>query len=689
MLFPRFLARVRAMNVPDAADEAELSRLNIQSWIRCLSLHFLVGASVALAVWAWSHPDLLEPYVRHNRLPADERLSLLRLMGVGAIGFTTGALVLAHKFGLASAERAAKRIAPLLVSGLLPFALSYRLWVGHDIVFLFLVLLCSLGAGGLARPALEEGLYRPFRPRLPFELPRHFWLAIVLSMSVGYAFYFSVSTINNHQNFGTSAFDLGIETNLIYNTLHGGPLFRSAPLGGNMEHGGFHQTYFAFLIAPIYGIWPRAETLLVIQSTFLGASATPLFLFARRKLGEPISAALSALLLLYAPLHGSNLYDFHYQPFGVFFIFLLAFLIDSGRSWKVILPVALVTLSVREDMGAMMGALGGYFLMTGRRPLTSLWVTLLGSAYVVSMKMFIMPEFFHGGRSSFTNIYRLLLPEGEQGFGAVLKTVVGNPAFTLDHILVEEKLVYVAQLFVPVALYPLRRSMTLLLFVPGFVFALLSTAYPALIMTSFQYTAYWTPMIFLSIVIGLAGLGATGKPAHLAKRFAWLIAIFVGVLLSSVRYGAVFQVELARGAFDPVHLRETEEGRKNMADFEALAQQIPSTAKVAASEWLIAHLANRPDAYAIRNGVLDAEYILFWLHPDKFRGDERPVLLDAVVTSNRYGVIERRGMFVLAKKGHPQEATVARELRRELMTAGTPRARRPLQKVTPPRNRTQ
>jgi uncharacterized membrane protein len=345
------------------------------------------------------------------------------------------------------------------------------------------------------------------------------------------------------------------------------------------------------------------------------------------------------------------------------------------------LPVALVTLSVREDMGAMMGALGGYFLMTGRRPLTSLWVAALGATYVVAMKMFIMPEFFHGGRSSFTNIYRLLLPEGEQGFGAVLKTLIGNPAFALDHILTKEKLIYVAQIFIPVALYPLRRSLTLLLFIPGFVLALLSTAYPALIMTSFQYTAYWTPMVFLSVVIGLGALSASPVDlASIAKRNALVLAIAVGVLLTSVRYGSVFQVELSRGAFDPVHLRETEEGRKNMADFQALAAQVPPNAKVAASEWLIAHLANRKDAYAIRNGVLDAEYILFWLHPTKFRSDERPVLMDALFKERRYGVVEQRGMFVLAKKGHAMDQSKLREMRRELSIAGTPRARRPEEK---------
>lgn len=675
--------------------------------LRDAALLFFVGLSIALGVWECSHPSLLPEYLLHNRISAEDRRSLLLLLLSGALGILVVAAAFAAWQGREAVHRAAARMGPLLVVGLLPPLARYQLWVGRDVVFLIAVLATALTFGLMLRRPLAGRLYS-FK-KIAFGLPTWprasvwknrlltnrggLWCVVVGALC--YAVYFSISTINNHNNFGTSAFDLGIENNLVFNAIHFGPLFRSAPLGGSMLHGGYHQTYFAYLIGPIYALMPRAETLLVIQSTFLGAAAVPLYLVAVPRIGSLRAVFLCFCFLLYAPLHGANLYDFHYQPFGVFFTLLLAYLLDSGKSWRALLPVLLVMLSVREDMGAMAGSLGGFFLFTGKRPRDALLLAFLGSLYFVTMKLYIMPQVFMNGQSSFAFIYKLLIPEGETGFGGVLKTAIGNPLYTLDTLLVQQKLRYLLELFVPVCLIALRRAPTLLLFLPGFVFTLLSTEYPPLTMTSFQYTSYWSPMIFLATVFALGNMQtpmsapaatAAGPRAPLAGMTAKLLAIGLATALTSLRYGAVLQVELARGAHDPVHLRPTEEGKKNYADFQALAKQLPRDAKVAASEWLVPHVSNRIDAYSLRNGVADAEYILFWLHPTKSRVDERPVLLDVLSTNRRYGVVDRRGMFVLAKLGHEPSGRLENRLRREINRAGKGLPPLPPEKPRPARS---
>lgn len=663
-------------NIPrrmHVAGTSEVTEQSLTRWLRHSVLFFFLGLSVALAVWSLSHWELLEPYVVHNQIEPSQRNQLLWLCLVGGVGFAVVGAAFGLGFGLTAMDAAASRMGPLVLVGLLPGLFHYRMWVGRDVLFLTSVLLVGMSFLVLIADPLSRGLYPDVVGLMKTRLLRGRsvpgWVAPILvgCLSLGYAVYFSIATIQNHHNFGTSAFDLGIETNLVWNTLHGGPLFRSAPLGGNMMHGGYHQTYFAFVLAPFFALWPRAETLLIIQATFLGAAAIPLFLLLRSKVGVLPGLVVCACFLLYGPLHGANLYDFHYQPFGVFFTLLLAYLIESGRGWSILLPVALLMLSVREDMGAMMGALGGFYLFSGKRPKDALILALMGTAYVLVMKLYVMPHLFLKGRSSFTFIYRLLLPEGESSFGGVLKTLFANPLFALSTILTPEKLSYALQIFVPLVLLPLRRSVALLLFLPGCLLTLLSTAYPAAVMTSFQYTSYWAPMAFLSLGYALRDQRARSHP----RMQAWICAICLATVLTSTRFGAVFQVETARGAFDPVHLRPTPEGREMMRDFRALALKIPKDAKVASSEWLISHLAARKDAYALRNGVLDAEYLLFWLHPTKFRGDERPVLMDVLFRNPRYEVVERRGMFVLAQAKAGMKRPSDPGLRRELQKAGT------------------
>ncbi len=644
-------------------------------WARVFALLGVEGASCGLAVWALSVWKLLEQYVYSNRIAPPAFGGALITMAVGAaIAAAIGLAILGWQRkeprGLEIAEWLAERAAPLGVSGALPFLAKWQIWGDLELTFLVLVSMFGLALQGLLRVSLRatpvfewrlpEGtrvarlraLGEKARPVL-MPVRRAFgsrWLPFSLAVlaSVFYISFFTYFTVGNHYNFCTSAYDLGIETNLVYGAAHGAPLFRSAPLGGNMLHGGFHQTYFAYLMAPIFRVVPRAETLLVIQAVLLGLGPIPLFLLAQRRIGPWPAALLSCLYVLYAPLHGANMYDFHYQPLGVSFLLLLFYLLDTRR-YRAAIPVVLVILSIREDMGAMTAALGLFLLFTGERPRVGLALAAVGGGYFVAQKMYIMPELFHKGQSSFAFIYRELLPAGERGFGGALKTILANPGFTMTKLLEEQKLIYFLQIFSPLVFLPWRRLAVVWLLLPGVVLTLFSTKYPATLMISFQYSAYWVPMVFIGSVIVLQRLGEEESKGIIpaVSRRAWLAAIPIAMLLTSNRFGVIFQDETAKGAFDPVHFGHTEEDHQRNRDFEVLHAQIPPKARVVASEWLIAHVANRYDAYTLRQGVLDAEYLVFWKY---LRRDERPVVQKAL--RGQFGVMEIRGDFVLARRGY-------------------------------------
>jgi uncharacterized membrane protein len=602
--------------------------------------------------------DSLPGFVARNQIaPASRTLLVLSALGGALLGMLLSTWAVFGRSG-SFAVRLGRSASPLALLAVLPVLADERIFRQKDLQFLLSVwavsALVSASVAASASVILNE-VPRRLRTFLASRSAQRVGLGVVSLGALSYAAYFSSITLASHFNFCTSAFDLGIEDNLLWNSAHGGPLFRSAPLGGSMLHGGNHQTYFAFVLVPIYWLASRAETLLVIQSVALGLAAIPLYLYASRRLSPWWALWIALGYLFYAPLHGANLYDFHYQPFGIFFTFLNAYLLLAGRRRWLILSVLLM-LSVREDMGAMLGALGAYFVLSGRRPREGFWIMLIGSAYFVAFKLWIMPQFFMGGESSFTFMYKDLVPGHERGFGAVLKTVLTNPIFVLESILTKEKFLYLLQIFVPVGVLALRRSPALILFAPACTFTLLSTDYPALIMTTFQYTSYWTPMVFLAVVevLSLPNLGNIS--AARAKKVGQVSAIFVALLLTSNRYGAIFQTDTTRGAFDPVRVKITPEDRKNNADFTALAQQIPKGAKVVAAEWLVSHLSNRKDAYTLRFGVLDAEYLIFWTHREKLRSDEKPILKKALLGKEApFGVVEHRGMFFLAKRGYSRE----------------------------------
>jgi len=145
-------------------------------------------------------------------------------------------------------------------------------------------------------------------------------------------------------------------------------------------------------------------------------------------------------------------------------------------------------------------------MLTNRRARAGLYLACAGALYFVAMKMVIMP-LQRGGQEAFIHQYAGLIPEGGKGFGGVLKTVLGNPVFTLGVILERDKLIYLLEIFLPLAFFPLRRAIGILCCVPGFLFTLLSTGYRPLYQISFQYTAHWTAYLFIALIANLAWVG--------------------------------------------------------------------------------------------------------------------------------------------------------------------------------------
>jgi uncharacterized membrane protein len=644
---------------PSTSDVPPLPRLTRLA--RVVGLASLESASLGMAGWEISGHATLPAHTRTNTLWAEARRFIFYDMGAAlAVGAVILAGLLLWKRDLRVIERLVRRLSPLALAALVPLLFDARLWNGWDLVFLPLALVFGFGMWAAARAVLETepafpGLAARGRTvhdrvaragsRLAAVLSRvDAPLLVAVAGACAYAAYFAVITIDGHRNLGTSSFDMGLEDNLMWNLVHGGPLFKSTPFDGPTgTHFGNHATFFSFVLAPIYRLAPGPETLLVVQAVMMGAAAIPLHLYARRHL-PPWTASLVALLYLaYAPLHGANLYDFHYLPLGVFFLWLVLYAVEARRWWLAAVA-AVLALSVREDVACLVAVLGVFLLLTGASARAGLLLAVAGGAYFVVMKLVVMPHFGDAGES-FVNQYAGLVPPEAHGFGGVVETLAGNPVFTESVTIERDKLAYVLQLLVPVLLLPLSRPIGILLVVPGFVFTLLSTQYAPLTQISFQYTSYWTAFVFIGLVLALEHAGQRGP----GRQRALLLGVVAASLACSYLYGAVLQRETARGGFDRFRFVTDTADLRRRAALEALIAEIPPDARVSASEHLVPHVSGREDAYTLRFGVYDADYMLFQLPA---RGDEREPTAKAL-GAGTFGVVDDRGEIVLARRGEP------------------------------------
>ena len=130
--------------------------------------------------------------------------------------------------------------------------------------------------------------------------------AVILGMLIlVYVLAFSATSILTFHSFGMSAYDIGIHTQAIWKLSTGRGLFstvRGLPIWGD------HCWFFMVFYAPVYWLFPRVETLLILQSLALAVGALPLAALVYRCGGSRISAIFFGGAWLLSPaLQNMNL----------------------------------------------------------------------------------------------------------------------------------------------------------------------------------------------------------------------------------------------------------------------------------------------------------------------------------------------------------------------------------------------
>lgn len=620
----------------------------------------MVSGSLLLAVRLFQLPDpALDAYLSSNRIETAMRGQLLLQLCAAAALPLLVALGLVARYGATGARwviGAAARLCPLVVVCFLPTLLNYRQWYTQPLpylalllgVVLLLELLIERALLGADSPAPDQAS-SPAAQAEPVEAApvasawrRHrVPLALVSLVALGYALQASYFTIVRHQAMQSAGFDLGIFDNLMFNALHFRP-FRSTVAVPDGSYLSNHAEYGMFLFVPIYALVPRAETLLVLQSFFIGFAAVPLYFFASTRLPRYVAAALACVYPFYAPLHGPNYYDFHWMPLSMVFFFWLFYAIERRQKLSIAL-LFLVICSIREDAAFGLVATGLFLIVTGYWPRLGAGMTALALAWFVLVKFVIMPW---AGPWWFADIYKELVASGESGYGSVVKTILVNPNYFLKTLLNEAKLVYSLHLLAPLALLSVRQPALWLLMLPGFAVTLMTTGYAPTTSIAFQYTTHWVPFLFAGVVITL---GLRGASKGWAAQGASVLALCFGVLCHSYVFGAIFQHETFIGGFSKVTFELSDADKLRYQNLRSLADLIPPEASVGAGELEIAHISNRLDAYSFKVDVGKPEYLLFnRLHLDD--GSRRE--LREAFQHAEFGLLASKGDYYLFKKGH-------------------------------------
>ena len=420
---------------------------------------------------------------------------------------------------------------------------------------------------------------------------------------------FGALALLRHWTFHSTASDLAVFDQVMWNTVHGRFMESTISLARCEPHSFFgdHFSPALLLLVPPYALFPHPETLIVAQTISLALGAWPIYLLARRSL--PTSAqrlVWVAAYLLSAPLSFIALYDFHEITLAVAPLGFAMYFLATRRTVPMVLCLVLALLA-KEEVALIGVGFGVALAFQGRWRSSA--VVIAGSivAFVVTLQV-IIPAFAAGAPYQYLGRYASLgRDEGE-----IARTLLLDPLRVLSVLVKGEigsKIVFVLSLFGPGLGLALRSKWALIPSLPPLGYLMLSD-YGGEHTLHNQYGAPLIPLALGASILGVAALGER-----------WRRRVTVGVLASSLFFafsfgGLPFSLDFANAFLrgepsrapsgEPILARES-----RYEPFLAAVRAIPPEAAVSSRDFFPTQLPQRRFNYNLVGlDVCDAQYVI-------------------------------------------------------------------------------
>jgi uncharacterized membrane protein len=430
-----------------------------------------------------------------------------------------------------------------------------------------------------------------------------------------------------HRRFGTSI-DLAIFDQAIWH------LSRSeAPastVSGLSNIFGDHFSPILVLLAPLYWVAPRPETLIACQALLLAASIVPVFLFLRRRLPLPHALGLSAAYALFWCMQRTMKNDFHEMAFAPLLVAIAVLALDRRR-WGWLWTACVLLVLVKEDLIPLITIIGLYLLADGERLHGALLTASSLVAFVLIVAI-VIPRFNDSGEFRYAGGYADILAKPW-----LLPIVLLTPA---------AKIRTLVSWFASFAFLPAWSPLVVLL-VPLALERFLSSN-SAHWGTTFHHSAPIAPIMAMSAGDGLARIVRGLSEARARRRLGVLTAL--SVLLSSLLPSAQPLWLLLK----PSYYAATASER---AGYRALAV-VPADAAVVAQAALLPHLSHRNTLYTLTPAAPDADFIVAAADLTPWPLPTRMDLLALVADRRTRGyeiAFEDAGWIVL-RRGRPSQS---------------------------------
>lgn len=460
-----------------------------------------------------------------------------------------------------------------------------------------------------------------------------------------------------HWSFLSHSWDLGIFAQQTWLYSHTISLFNTVR-GTNLLSD--HFGIILYLFALFYRLFPRAETILVIQAVLVCASAYPIFYLSKKYLKNGwVGAVIATAYLSSSGIRQAIDFDFHLATVAVFFFsYFLLFYLNKKNTWAIIF--AILAMLCKEDVPLYIAfASLGLIILNIKNKKEALRALLffVGSVvvfFIITKVMSLIPA--TGGNFNYFSFNYL-----GKSYGDVLKNTLSQPVEIVrlvweNFVNNETKITTFKTYFTGFWYLPFLSPETMVASIPFLLTKFVSDRSSQWGLNG-QYAV--TGMFLLSV-------GTLQAVYRLSKIFRqqWRTAILVGwsllFLLFTLYYNFSGENRNYWNMFDKANWQATKQYR----GLDALIKKVPQDASVASQDKIIPHLASRREVYMFycqycqipADKVFD--YLIltdrygFELAPEG-KADSRPIIEELLSR----GSFDGKGKYILFEKANDGENT--------------------------------
>ncbi len=414
---------------------------------------------------------------------------------------------------------------------------------------------------------------------------------IIFLLCLGiYILFFSWYSILKMNTFQMNH-DLGIFSQALWSTIFEGKFFfnslENTINNGVTSHFGVHTSPILAVLTPIYAVFPGAQTLLVVQTILLGLGAVPVYITAKKYIGDAGAVVLSLLYFLYPALHGVNLTDFHEIAFLPLLLGFFAYACIFKKNILIFI-LGLLCLMIKEDVAVIILCASAYGIYLNSKEdrnsfRTYLSLFIISAIWVISAFFVIMP--------AFSPVNELI----STTFISQYYQVSADSSFDLI-----PRIVYLIEIFIPLLFLPLLSPEIMVISIPPFAEIFLSQS--GFYNIGAQYSSLLIVPLFFATIFSLQKIQRkiAGNRHHLFEIL--LLALLVSSVISCSLYSPAVTI-------NPI-LEASEDMHADSEWFIKGVSQIPGNASVSTQANLVPFFSER--MYLYEDQINNADFVVFF-----------------------------------------------------------------------------